>query len=87
MRTTSDKRGQIADAQLLRRVRIELRCDARLFRARTLDLEVHAGVVTLRGSVATESVRLAAEEAVRRADGVHAVVNDIGVSPPIVAGT
>jgi osmotically-inducible protein OsmY len=41
----------------------------------TLDVHVKDGVVTLRGTVADERQRSAAESAVRRVDGIRTLVN------------
>lgn len=75
-----------SDARLRAAIRVELRCDARLASA-LLEAHVHGGVVTLRGSVANSGARWAAEEAVRRVEGVRRVVNELAVRPPSLAGT
>lgn len=74
-----------SDARLRAAIRVELHCDARLASA-VLEARVHHGMVTLRGSVATNAARYAAEEAVRRVDGVRAVINELEVRPASLAG-
>jgi len=49
-------------------------------------IHVNAGVVTLTGSVRVPGERLAAEETVRRVEGVRRVVNDIFVGSVPSAG-
>jgi osmotically-inducible protein OsmY len=49
-------------------------------------VHVNAGIVTLTGSVRVPAERLAAEETVRRVEGVRRVVNDIFVGEVPSAG-
>lgn len=45
-----------------------------------LDIEVHEGVVTLRGKVETEKQRKKAEKLTKKIKGVNRVVNEIQLS-------
>jgi osmotically-inducible protein OsmY len=48
-----------------------------------IGVQVHDGVVTLTGAVETYAVKLAAEDAAQRVDGVRAVANDLTVRGPL----
>ena len=45
-------------------------------------VQVHEGVVTLTGAVDTYAIKLAAEKAAQRVDGVRAVANDLTIRGP-----
>jgi osmotically-inducible protein OsmY len=47
-----------------------------------IGVQVHDGVVTLSGAVETYIVKMAAEDAAQRVDGVRAVANDLTVRTP-----
>ena len=69
------------DTQIQRDVSEELKWDTRV-KATDVGVEVHAGVVTLTGTVASWTERVAAQEAAHRVWGVHDVANDIQVKLP-----
>lgn len=48
-----------------------------------IGVQVHDGVVTLSGAVETYAVKMAAEEAAQRVDGVRAVANELTVRTPL----
>ena len=66
------------DAQVQRAVVEELAWDTRL-EGLVISVEVHAGVVTLLGEVATWTQRMIAESAARRVAGVAGVANGLQV--------
>jgi osmotically-inducible protein OsmY len=46
-----------------------------------IDVEVHDGVVTLKGKVSTSKQKSRAEKLAKKVKGVKSVVNDLTVSP------
>jgi osmotically-inducible protein OsmY len=74
------------DTELRRRVLEELRWDPRV-QDTHIAVTVEDSVVTLGGSVWSYSIRLAAQEAAHRVEGVHDVANDIVVEVRSGRGT
>ncbi len=70
-----------ANVEVTRDVSNELRWTPELA-AQTIEVRVHAGVVTLRGSVPSVLQRSTAEAAAKRVLGVTAVTNDLEVRVP-----
>ena len=68
------------DERLCDAVERELTWDALLDETH-VDVEVADGVVTLAGTVASQAEKLVAQRAAERVDGVHDLVNAIGVRP------
>lgn len=73
--------GTKTDAEIQRDVLRELSWDTRV-EATDVGVEVHDGVVTLSGTVASWAKRLAAAEAVHRVRGVLDVADDVTVRVP-----
>lgn len=69
------------DLQIQQDVSTELKWDTRLA-PYEIDVSVHRGAVTLRGTVATYAIKLAAAEAAHRIGGVLDVANDLAVRVP-----
>jgi len=70
-----------ADADLSNAVAEELKLDPAID-ASDIAITVHAGVVTMNGSVPSYWQKVEAEDAVRRVMGVRALANDVTVDPP-----
>jgi osmotically-inducible protein OsmY len=67
------------DIQLRHEVFAQLNWDPAVFGC-DVDVRVKDGVVTLQGKIASESLKLAVERAVRRAEGVTTIVNKLIVA-------
>ncbi len=79
--TSADTRGRAAadaDATLAGAVRSRLSAEA-LLRSAPIAVSAYSGTVTLRGTVATETLRAAAERSARSVAGVVAVNNQLKV--------
>jgi osmotically-inducible protein OsmY len=75
-----NKTAALDDSHIRRGVCDELTWDTRLVGA-DVDVDVSAGVVTLKGTVGSWAAHDAAQEAAHRVDGVLDVANDIEVAP------
>lgn len=69
-----------SDAEIQRNVLDELDWDPEV-EAPDVGIEVDDGVITLNGTVANHTIKVAAERAAQRVHGVRAVANDIVVRP------
>jgi hyperosmotically inducible protein len=67
---------EISDDQIYDEVRIKLAGDAEV-KGANLQVEVHDGVVTLRGTVEKEKYKQKAERLTKKVKGVKKVVNDL----------
>jgi osmotically-inducible protein OsmY len=76
---------KLTDSQIQQAVLRELKWDTRVDET-DIGVEVHAGVVTLTGTVSNWAKRLASQEAAHRVAGVLDVANDIQVRIPGAAG-
>jgi osmotically-inducible protein OsmY len=74
--------GQIQDAWITTKIRSTFILDDRI-RARNIDVDTKNGVVTLKGTVATEDARKAAESLATESEGVRRVVNQLSVDPGV----
>ena len=74
--------GRIQDAWITTKIRSTFILDDRI-RARNIDVDTKNGVVTLRGTVATEDARKAAESLAAESEGVLRVDNQLSVDPGI----
>lgn len=70
-----------SDAQIQRHVLDELRLDSRVVETDVGVTVVH-GVVTMRGTVASWAMKMAAQEAAHRVDGVLDVANELEIKLP-----
>jgi hyperosmotically inducible protein len=61
-------------------VRVKLANDAEIG-GMSIDVEVHEGVVTLKGKVRTDKMRSKAEKVAKKVKGVTSVNNQLAVSP------
>jgi hyperosmotically inducible protein len=72
--------GNPADDRLYDQVRLKLAGD-RDIGSNAIEVEVHDGVVTLKGKVAKAKQKTKAEHVARKVKGVKNVVNQLVVSP------
>jgi osmotically-inducible protein OsmY len=77
----SDKKqtAAISDDELFDKVKRKLADDA-LVKGGALDVEIHSGVVTLKGKVADDKAKSRAEKLVKKVHGVSKVDNQLVVS-------
>jgi osmotically-inducible protein OsmY len=75
------KAATSTDRHLREDVLLELRQDSRV-EGISIDVEVDAGVVTLKGVVDSYAKKFALKEAAYRAAGIHDVADEIRVKPP-----
>ena len=61
-------------------VRVKLASDAEIG-GMAIDVDVHEGVVTLKGKVRTDKMRSKAEKVAKKVKGVTSVNNQLAVSP------
>jgi hyperosmotically inducible periplasmic protein len=61
-------------------VRVKLASDAEIG-GMAIEVDVHGGVVTLKGKVRTEKMRSKAEKVAKKVKGVTSVTNQLTVSP------
>ena len=61
-------------------VRVKLASDAEIG-GMAIDVDVHQGVVTLKGKVRTDKMRSKAEKVAKKVKGVTSVNNQLAVSP------
>jgi osmotically-inducible protein OsmY len=71
---------QVPDDLIYDNVRRKLSADAEV-KGGALEVEVHSGVVTLKGKVKTEKQKAKAEKLTRKVKGVTKVVNNLVVEP------
>ena len=71
---------QISDDSLIDQVRVKLANDADVG-GMPINVDVHQGVVTLKGKVRTEKQRAKAEKIAKKVKGVSSVTNQLVVSP------
>lgn len=75
----------MTDSELQQAVEAELERNSRIGEP-NIQIEVHGGVVTLRGTVSCWGKRLAAQQAVHRVSGVLDVANETEVKEPVAPG-
>lgn len=77
--------NDMTDAELQQAVETELNRNSRIGEP-NIHIEVHGGVVTLRGTVSCWGKRQAAQQAVHRVSGVLDVANETEVRAPVAPG-
>ena len=70
---------KVTDDQIIDQVHLKLASDPDVG-SRNIEIEVHGGVVTLKGKVRTEKQREKAEKLVKKVKGVSSVTNQLVVS-------
>lgn len=74
------QKKKVSDDQIYDQVRLKLAGDA-VVKGGALEVEVHDGVVTLRGKVKEEKQKNRAERLTKKVKGVTKVINELVVTP------
>jgi hyperosmotically inducible periplasmic protein len=72
---------KLDDAALLAKVKAKLASDVGLATLQRINIDTHGSLVTLRGTVASETQRQGAQRAALQVSGVTRVVNELKISP------
>jgi osmotically-inducible protein OsmY len=72
---------KLDNAALLAKVKAKLASDVGLATLQRVNIDIHGSVVTLRGTVASETQRQEAQRAASQVSGVTSVVNELKISP------
>jgi osmotically-inducible protein OsmY len=78
--TLIEAQKKVSDDELVNNVRRRLANDVQV-KGGTLDVDVAQGVVTIRGTLESEKLKLRAEKVAGKVSGVKKVINEIKVVP------